>query len=620
MNTYSNHKWTMSEKFKVGKNYTAPTEDNDVATKKYVDDAGWWASSQTIFLSDNIPSANNPSITHNLWVTQADVEAGRYEVKFMFNDSQDECVWNIFANHTSNGYTQQPEWADTTPSGVQWVNREANIVHLNGGGTNLRIAIIDNRATGIGYEKITNNAWYAIFDSTMNWTTTVTINDSRIDEETPFNVYFESEPVGNITKEAHIWSITIASDDASDTMDFRIVAFNMWTDTYITSDVHTLDWAWPRTIVDWNITVDTPVNLFPIDTPAGYLTIEAQAGQVVITSTATETNLEVKYIAFTELSIGSILDWAYDSSWDWDTTNAPSRNAVYDKIESIWQGVNTITSWLKIAGTVKSLGYVTKYIQADANFVYASIVGQSKIVKIEKTTMEVVDTFSIVSQCSWFLYLVWEYLYRQRDTWPTLYRTHTTTGVSTGLSLPNQCSWICHSWDNIYISISSSNTIKQISHTTFLITKDWLWAYTWAWVIAVDEWDTRVFVRCGTNIVSAPTSTLNADISNPNQANVHQFKVVWDKLYCSWSDILAYFTISTFSAVATTTDVDIWYEVYDQTWYMDYHNWYLYVVNIWEYNLAKIDTTSDLCVWITRDWINIKLICIYVTMRIYTKI
>jgi len=46
----------------------------------------------------------------------------------------------------------------------------------------------------------------------------------------------------------------------------------------------------------------------------------------------------------------SILDWAYDSSWDWDISNAPSRNAVYDKIESIEN--NTISRWDEIiAGT-----------------------------------------------------------------------------------------------------------------------------------------------------------------------------------------------------------------------------------------------------------------------------
>jgi len=271
-------------------------------------------SSQTLFVSE--PLATTPwwsvEFTHNLNVTQTDVEAWRYSILFTW-------IYNTltFVSNTANPSVED-NWiyhywdaADTTwASRMHW---QANTVKvgLNSTNENLRIAIIDNRATGVWYEQITNNAGYDIFDSSLNWLTTVVINDSRITEDTPFNVYFESEPTGNITKEAHNWNITIVSDDASDTMAFRVVAFNMWADTYITSDVHTLDWAWPRTIVDWNITVDTPVNLFPIGTPAGYLTVEAEAGQITITSTATETSLDVKYIAFTSLSAGSILDWAY---------------------------------------------------------------------------------------------------------------------------------------------------------------------------------------------------------------------------------------------------------------------------------------------------------------------
>jgi hypothetical protein len=65
----------------------------------------------------------------------------------------------------------------------------------------------------------------------------------------------------------------------------------------------------------------------------------------VITTTGTETSLEVKYIAFTELSTGSILDWAYWASRDGDTSNAPSRNAVYDKIESMETQIDWVIQW-----------------------------------------------------------------------------------------------------------------------------------------------------------------------------------------------------------------------------------------------------------------------------------
>jgi hypothetical protein len=121
-------------------------------------------------------------------------------------------------------------------------------------------------------------------------------------------------------------------------MDFKIVFFGFGNkSTYTTSAVIEITGAWPRTIVDWRITVDTPVNLFPLTDPDGYLTVEAKAGEIEITTTGTETNLEIRYIAFTELELwGSILDEVYGSSRDGDTSNAPSRNAVYDKIQNIW--------------------------------------------------------------------------------------------------------------------------------------------------------------------------------------------------------------------------------------------------------------------------------------------
>lgn len=189
------------------------------------------------------------------------------------------------------------------------------------------------RVAGTGEWGITA---YTIEDGTMDWTTPVVISDSRIELDTPFNIYYESEPVGNITRTLWVGTITLVSDDPADTMNFRLVIFGFGNKTtYIQSEVITLNGAWPRVITDSRITADTPVNLFTLQEPNGFLTIEADTGELTITTSWTEVDLEVRWIAFTELSVWSILNDAYGVAWATDETNGASRQAIYDKIESM---------------------------------------------------------------------------------------------------------------------------------------------------------------------------------------------------------------------------------------------------------------------------------------------
>ena len=46
-----------------------------------------------------------------------------------------------------------------------------------------------------------------------------------------------------------------------------------------------------------------------------------------------------------------VSDVAYGSSWDWDTTHAPSKNAVYDKVESVEWEISTINGLIPVAAT-----------------------------------------------------------------------------------------------------------------------------------------------------------------------------------------------------------------------------------------------------------------------------
>ncbi len=344
------------------------SKDAFVVWSAWASEATGWASSQTLFVSDEIIVTDaegwNHNTIHNLNVSQADVENGRYKVLFsqhlvsgtnwwVLERVMDSWQWNENRN-SYHKWTSDPSWS------WQDVNRQANSINYQVArwgavwDMSVKVIIIDMRATGIGYEKITNNAWYDIFDSVVNGTTPVVINDSRIDTETPFNIYFESEPAGNITKTLAPGSLTIVSDDVADTMNFRIVAFNMWTDTYITSEIQTLDGAWPWVINDGRVSEDSPVNLFPLTDPSWFLTVEAGDGTLTITSSWTESNLEAKYIIFEEVpDMWAILDWAYWASWEGDTANAPSRNAVYDKIESLETQVgwgSSISVWSVVRG------------------------------------------------------------------------------------------------------------------------------------------------------------------------------------------------------------------------------------------------------------------------------
>jgi hypothetical protein len=76
----------------------------------------------------------------------------------------------------------------------------------------------------------------------MTGTTPVILTNPQITTETPFNIYFESEPVGNITKTLASGTLTIVSDNVLDTMAFRVVMFGFGSvTTYISSEVETLN-------------------------------------------------------------------------------------------------------------------------------------------------------------------------------------------------------------------------------------------------------------------------------------------------------------------------------------------------------------------------------------------
>jgi hypothetical protein len=202
---------------------------------------------------------------------------------------------------------------------------------------------------------------YSLFDGTMNGTSPVIISDARIGLTTPFNVYFASQPAGNITRTLWLWTLTITSDNAADIMDFRVVMFGFGVnETYVVSDTQTITGAWPRVINDARISADTPVDVFLVNTPVGFLTAEAGAGTVTISSSATESNLQIKYIAYTSPAQLAIVDQAYGPSWSWDM-NGRSADSIYDKIESMGSSLVPVADVITFTRASSAVSGTTTY-------------------------------------------------------------------------------------------------------------------------------------------------------------------------------------------------------------------------------------------------------------------
>lgn len=68
-----------------------------------------------------------------------------------------------------------------------------------------------------------------------------------------------------------------------------------------------------------------------------------------------------------------VSDTAYWASWDWDTTHAPSKNAVYDKISSVDTAVGTNTSAISTINWKIPSAATTSNKLADKNYVDDSI-------------------------------------------------------------------------------------------------------------------------------------------------------------------------------------------------------------------------------------------------------
>lgn len=159
---------------------------------------------------------------------------------------------------------------------------------------------------GSGATDIWNN--YLILTWAMAGTPPVVdIADTRITDTTPYLVFYETEPVGQITRTLTNGNLNIVSDDNADTLDVKVLFWNIWPARNYMKGNTTLTGAWPWVISDARFTNTSPVMIMPRTTPVWYITAVSWAWTVTISSTWTEVGVIVDYIC--TLDTNSIIDW-----------------------------------------------------------------------------------------------------------------------------------------------------------------------------------------------------------------------------------------------------------------------------------------------------------------------
>ena len=198
--------------------------------------------------------------------------------------------------------------------------------------------------------------WYDI----QSWTLTpspkypnvwaLSITDTRVTTTTPYLIFYNRTPVSVVTTMLN-GSIYIYSTNSSDNgIWITLVLFGFGSyKTYTESGLLTLNWAGPRVITDDRVTATMPLFLSAMTESVGILSIASWAWTVTISSTGTESGLQVKYIVFRDITVAEVSDEAFWVSWSTDTKRAASRKALYDKLNNIWGGNSVWTVlWVQI--------------------------------------------------------------------------------------------------------------------------------------------------------------------------------------------------------------------------------------------------------------------------------
>lgn len=222
---------------------------------------------------------------------------------------------------------------------------------------------------------------YLILTGTMAGTPPeVDITDTRITDTTPYLVFYETQPVGNITRTLTNGNLNISSDDDADAgLDVKVLFWNIWPSRQYMKGNIAIHWT-SVVVTDPRITATTPAMLMPRTTPVGYVTATTWAGVMTISSTGTEVGVIVDYIVTLDTT-------NYSDGMPYNPTLA-DNHAFFRKnpttgqdemvewgdmkwwIQWVWTRVmmsisKTFDEWTTTTSYTHTLGRVPQYIRMD---------------------------------------------------------------------------------------------------------------------------------------------------------------------------------------------------------------------------------------------------------------
>lgn len=251
----------------------------------------------------------------------------------------------------------------------------------------------------------------------------------------------------------------------------------------------------------WDATLTIQKNWTTVNSIKMNATTDVTANIVVPTDTSDLTN-NAWFVT------NQVNDTAYGSSWDWDTTNAPSKNAVYDKIQTVVWDINTI-NW-KIPSAASSSNQLT-----DKNYVDSSINSVSAYYITKNAAWDQFATYAELSSATTF-YSGWVVRTPTRNDYTIVLADETHDNEVTRYIYNSN-------WEYQYSINESPMTQAQLDAINSGITSSKVATYDW-----YATWKQATLVS-GTNIKTINnTSVLGSGNIDTNQVSDTAYASSWN--------------------------------------------------------------------------------------------
>ena len=339
-----------------------------------------------------------------------------------------------------------------------------------------------------------------LLDKPTIWDATITIkkNNTTVDS---FTTNATSNKNINITVPTTVAELTDSSDYVTDTELSNALADYTPTANLaavaLSNDYDDLD---DKPTI-WDATLTIQKNWTTVNSIKMNATTDVTANIVVPTDTSDLTN-NAWFVT------NQVNDTAYGSSWDWDTINAPSKNAVYDKIQTVVWDINTI-NW-KIPSAASSSNQLT-----DKNYVDSSINSVSAYYITKNAAWDQFATYAELSSATTF-YSGWVVRTPTRNDYTIVLADETHDNELTRYIYNN-------GWEYQYSINESPMTQAQLDALNSGITSSKVTTYDW-----YATWKQATLVS-GTNIKTINnTSVLWSGNIDTNQVSDTAYASSWN--------------------------------------------------------------------------------------------